>query len=249
MLGLTLIGEVFHFFGQSGRKAVGRNWHILLCLFIWLTASWLFLANRDLMLPLSFGHPLFPYQDVLIFCVTYFFKLVLIGAMVKNIAPIMIMDGRAGRPPIGNMFRWVLISLVFACTLTLTSVVQIHFEFGGAGPLGPGATIAIKLGFVYLQLALLWIAIHAYVGARRIRLDLIIATTIIYLATTSLISTLIFYMPVVAPFWFGLDQLGGTWTALVQTVLVLAETGAALIYAAFIASAAFSLAERKDASS
>lgn len=249
MGGLTLVGKVFLALGQYGGAILRRNALALLMVAIWLMALWILLSRRDLVVPLQFGHPLFPFLDLMISALFDFVKLALIGVMVKNTLPLLSRVLGSKTQSQSFLFRWVLISFLFELVLLAISAVQLQLEFGGTEPLSPTATIAVRLGSIYLQMIALWVAVCLYVAASRRRVDLVVATTIIYLVPASLITTLLLYAPVIAPFWFGLDQLAGPWNAMMQTVAVAGETVAALVYAVFFTVAIVCLAETKGAGS
>ncbi len=249
MRGFTLVGKTFLAFGQVGGEIVRRNGFTLLLLAIWLTSHWVLLSRRDLVFPLSLEHPLFAYLDIMIIGAFDFVKLILIGIMAKITLPLVLGSPENSLPSSPSIFRWIVISFVFELGLLAIAAAQLRLEFGGVEPLSPVAAIAVKLGAVYLQMTMLWVAVFFYTRATRHRFDLVVASTIIYLVPAGLITTLIFYSPVVAPFWFGLNQLEGSWNILVQTVSVVGETLASLAYAVFFAVAIIELANQKDADS
>ena len=267
MHGLKLVGWTFALLGDNGLKLLRTNWFQLLVLALLLTGSWLFLAKRDQIVPLPFDHPLLPFLDIAIVNATTFLKLIVIGTVVPSI--LTLLEGEPLKRKRTGLARfllhWCLISIVFVGAILSINAIQLQFEFGGSEPLSPVATIAVKLLALYLQYVVLWVAVYFFVVAPHMlyptesntgwrfasgqKVGVVVGATIIFLVTESLLSTLIFYSPPVAPFWFGLNQLDSGWTILVQCVTVTAETLAAMVYACFIAVAYQSIADVKRASS
>ena len=267
MNALNLIGNLFHHFGENGGKILRVNWRSLLLLAGLLTVMWVLLSQRDRVLPLSYENPLFPYLDILVISAFDFVRFMILGMLVANSVSLIAKGYEPATDKRAFMSRWMVISLVFALAMLTINAVQLHLEFSGETPLGPNSTIIVRLGSIYLQLLVFWVAVYFYVSTtlsllqrdetRALakealitrRFALLAAATLVYLVPSGLISTVILYSPIVAPFWFGLDQLAGTWNAMMQMVSVAADTVSALIYAVFIAVAACWITEKNDAGS
>jgi len=262
MNGLAIVGAVFRLLGSSGFRLIRVNAWPLVALAALLTASWLILARRSQLIPITPDNPLFPFQDVLIVGATDFLKLLLIGTMVPPV--LRVLTGEAGQARDDFLRLWGKISAALALAIVAVNILQLQIEFGGAAQLGPAPAITVKLGMLYVKLGLLFVAILFFTAAPRVldgeggafwsftagrRAATLVAATLVYLISETLLTTLILYSPVIAPFWFGLNQLGGIWTALVQSVSVAAETVSVLVYACFFAVAYRDIAAMKKAGS